>query len=42
MPSHEILALVALSSNDGSDVPAHMCILARVCAARIHKVWMYI
>ena len=42
MPAHEILVFVALSSNNGSDVSAHMSILARTCAARIDKVWVYI
>ena len=37
---HEILALIAFSSNEGYGDSAQLRRLARAFAARIHKIWM--
>ena len=40
VPFHDILVLIAHSSNDGSGEPAHMRRLARTFAAHIRNAWI--
>ena len=37
-PFHEILIFITYATSDGSDEPAHPCILARAVTVRTHKL----